>query len=136
MKNAADFKYVKGNDSVLVVKKEDYDSCNTNNPKQKLDNGNSKFKLSDSGFYYFISGNADNCKHDEKMTVQVMAVRPNVTPNVTAVPPSQPPASASPPKIPLTYVDSPAPSPSKASSVGVVVWVVLMLFGGYVGFVY
>jgi len=132
LKNVADFKYVKGNDSVLVVKKEDYDSCNINNPKQKLDNGDSKFKLSDSGLYYFISGNVDNCKHDEKMIVQVMAVRPNVT----AVPPSQPPASASPPKIPLAYVDTPAPSPSKASSVGVVVWVVLMLFGGYAGFVY
>jgi hypothetical protein len=115
-----------------VVKKEDYDSCNNNNPKQKLDNGDSKFKLSDSGFYYFISGNVDNCKHDEKMIVQVMAVRLNVT----AVPPSQPPASAPAPNIRLTYVDTPAPSPSKASSVGVVVWVVLMLFAGYAGFAY
>ena len=132
LKIVADFKYIKGNDSVLVVKKEDYDSCNTNNPKQKSDSGDSKIKLSDSGFYYFISGNVDNCKHNEKMIIQVMAVHPNVT----AVPPSQPPASASPPTGPLSVVDTPAPSPSKASSVGVVVWVVLMLFGGYVGFVY
>lgn len=33
----ADFKYNKGIDSVVVVKKEDFDSCNINNPIQKMD---------------------------------------------------------------------------------------------------
>jgi hypothetical protein len=125
-----------------VVKKEDYDSCNTNNPKQKLDDGDSKIKLSDSGLYYFISGNVENCKHGEKVIVLVMA-RHQHHPLPTAAPaPSQPPSSVlSPPQIHSSALDTPAPSPSKASSVGVsvgfgvFVWVFLV-FSSYAGFVY
>ncbi|CAL0333855.1 unnamed protein product [Lupinus luteus] len=69
------FKYNKLYDSVLVVKKEDYDSCNVNNPMQKMDDGDSTFKLSNSGLYFFISGNVDNCNNGEKLIVLVMAVR-------------------------------------------------------------
>ncbi|WJX50947.1 hypothetical protein P8452_37187 [Trifolium repens] len=114
------FKYNKENDSVLVVKKEDYDSCNTNNPKQKLDDGDSKIKLSDSGLYYFISGNVENCKHGEKVIVLVMGRHQHHPLPTTTPAPSQPPASAlSPPQIHSSALDTPAPSPSKASSVGV-----------------
>ncbi|CAK8577028.1 unnamed protein product [Lathyrus sativus] len=125
------FKYNKKRDSVLVVKKEDYDSCNINNPKQKMDDGDSSFKLGDSGLYFFITGNVDHCKQGQKLVVLVMAVKHHNPPHTVVVPPSQAPESG------LSGLDTPAPSPSKASSVGVsvgfgvVVWVGLM-FSGFV----
>lgn len=141
----ADFKYKKGGDSVLVVKKEDCDSCNTNNPKQKMDDGDSTFKLSDSGLFFFISGNADHCKNGQKLIVLVMAPRRHPLPP-TAAPPSQSPASGSlvPPEIHSSALVSPAPSPSDASGLassvgvgvgfGIGVWVVFILTG-FTGFV-
>ncbi|KAL7188067.1 hypothetical protein ACSBR1_038004 [Camellia fascicularis] len=39
------FKYNNGSDSVLVVNKQDYDNCNTQNPITKMEDGNSVFKL-------------------------------------------------------------------------------------------
>ncbi|XP_058735215.1 early nodulin-like protein 3 [Vicia villosa] len=126
------FKYNKKSDSVLVVKKEDYDSCNINHPEQKMDNGDSSFKLCHSGLYFFISGNVDHCKQGQKLIVLVMAVRHrNPPPTVVAVP--SPVSGVLPPLIHKSALDAPAPSPSKASSVGfgVVVWVGLM-FSGFV----
>ncbi|KAG5020892.1 hypothetical protein JHK87_016747 [Glycine soja] len=69
--------YNKGIDSVVVVKKEDFDSCNINNPIQKMDGGDSTFQLSNSGLFYFISGNLNNCKNGEKLIVLVMAEATN-----------------------------------------------------------
>ncbi|KAI5387828.1 early nodulin-like protein 2 [Lathyrus oleraceus] len=132
------FKYNKKRDSVLVVKKEDYDSCNIDNPKQKMDDGDSSFKLGDSGLYFFITGNVDHCKQGQKLIVLVMAVRHHNPPSTVVVPPSQAPESGLwPPLIHSSGLDAPAPSPSKASCVGVsvgfgvVVWIGLM-FGGFV----
>ncbi|KAL9322447.1 hypothetical protein ACSQ67_010500 [Phaseolus vulgaris] len=71
------FKYRSGSDSVLVVKKEDYDSCNTNNAIQEMDGGDSKFTFVKSGPFFFISGNAQNCQRGQKLTVVVLAVRQN-----------------------------------------------------------
>lgn len=115
------------------MKKEDYDSCNINHPKQKMDDGDSSFKLCHSGLYFFISGNVDHCKQGQKLIVLVMAVRHrNPPPTVVAVP--SPVSGLSPPLIHKSALDAPAPSPSKASSVsfGVVAWVGLM----FIGFVY
>ncbi|XP_010916124.2 early nodulin-like protein 14 [Elaeis guineensis] len=100
------FKYKKGNDSVLVVKKEDYDSCNFSNPIQSFHDGNTVFKLDRSGPFYFISGTGDRCQKGEKLTIVVMAPR-NKSP--TQPPPSLPPSPTPSPKPPTS---SPAPSPS------------------------
>ncbi|XP_061352150.1 early nodulin-like protein 3 [Gastrolobium bilobum] len=139
------FKYQKGSDSVVVVKREDYDSCNTNNPFHKMDDGDSTFKFDKSGPYFFISGSIENCKKGQKLIVVVMAVRhnkhsesplpatppPSVTHSPSAPPPSvtHSPAAPSPAKAesPKPSLDSPAPAPSShsgstrfSSSVGVV----------------
>ncbi|RDX60099.1 Early nodulin-like protein 2, partial [Mucuna pruriens] len=123
----ADFKYNKESDSVVVVKKEDFDSCNANNPIQKLDDGDSIYQLPNSGLYYFISGNPDNCKNGQKLIVLVMAVR---RPLPAAAPP---PATTLPPqKVPAAGLVAPAPPPldkSGSGRVGVGLGVVLMLTG-------
>ncbi|XP_061342488.1 early nodulin-like protein 3 [Gastrolobium bilobum] len=80
------FKYKKGNDSVLVVKKEDYISCNINNPIHKMDDENLTFLFDRSGLFFFISGNMDNCKNGQKLKIFVIAVR-DTLPHAT--PPSQ-----------------------------------------------
>lgn len=131
----ADFKYNKGIDSVVVVKKEDFDSCNINNPIQKMDGGDSTFQLSNSGLFYFISGNLNNCKNGQKLIVLVMAVR---QPIPKAAPP---PASILPPqKIPATDLTSPASTPTTDKSgsgrVGVSVSVgIVFMFIAFVGLV-
>ncbi|XP_027348194.1 early nodulin-like protein 2 [Abrus precatorius] len=123
------FKYKKESDSVLVVKKEDYDSCNTNNAIQKMDGGDSIFQLDKSGLFFFVSGNVDNCKNGQKLIVLVMAVR-------HSLPQPPPPESTSPPKeSPAKDLSSPVPAPlnnvSSSARVGVSVGlgVVLMLTG-------
>ncbi|XP_068338055.1 early nodulin-like protein 3 [Pyrus communis] len=101
------FKYKKGSDSVLVVNKDDYFSCNTQNPIQKLDGGDSDFTLDRSGPFYFISGQNGNCQKGQKLLVIVLAPRhpkPPVLPPPTTSPtaPPQPyhPPAASPPQGP------------------------------------
>ncbi|GKV53981.1 hypothetical protein SLEP1_g60491, partial [Rubroshorea leprosula] len=69
------FKYKKGSDLVLLVNKDDYDSCKTKNPIQKMDNGNSVFKLDRSGPFYFISGKEDQCKQGQKLIVVVLHLK-------------------------------------------------------------
>ncbi|KAG1346573.1 early nodulin-like protein 1 [Cocos nucifera] len=99
------FKYKKGNDSVLVVKKEDYDSCNSNNPIQSFHDGNTVFKFDRSGPFYFISGTGDRCQKGEKLIIVVLAPRNKS--------PTQPPPSPAPPTpSPKSPTSSPAPSPS------------------------
>ncbi|XP_047171583.1 early nodulin-like protein 1 [Vigna umbellata] len=71
------FKYKSWSDSVLVVKKEDYYSCNTNNAMQEMDGGDSMFTFVKSGPFFFISGNAQNCQRGQKLTAIVLAVRHN-----------------------------------------------------------
>jgi len=128
-----DFKYNKGVDSVMVVKKEDFDSCNTNNPIEKMDDGDSIFELSHSGLFYFVSGNPDNCKTGQKLVVLVMAVRQAV-PTKTAPPPE----STLPPKgFPATGFPAPALPPSDKSGsgrVGVGLGVLVgFVLGGFLG---
>ncbi|XP_050207958.1 early nodulin-like protein 3 [Mercurialis annua] len=69
------FKYKKGSDSVLLVNKEDFNSCNTKNPIQSLTDGDSIFTVDHSGPFYFISGNSDNCNKGQKLHIIVMAKR-------------------------------------------------------------
>ncbi|KAI9093280.1 hypothetical protein K1719_027294 [Acacia pycnantha] len=118
------FKYQKGSDSVLVVKKEDYDSCNTKNPLQKMDDGDSSFTFNTSGPFYFISGKSERCQQGQKLIVVVMAVRDK--------PPHQSPPTPAPVVTPPSVALSPAakaptPSPSASSGSG------LRLGGSVVG---
>ncbi|KAL6283615.1 hypothetical protein ACE6H2_014544 [Prunus campanulata] len=93
------FKYKKGTDSVLVVNKDDYFKCNTKNPIQKLDGGDSEFTLDRSGPFYFISGQNGNCDKGQKLFLVVLAVRHHKKPNppfAPTTPPSTSPTSPSP----------------------------------------
>ncbi|XP_031255341.1 early nodulin-like protein 1 [Pistacia vera] len=87
------FKYNKDSNSVLVVNKDDYYSCNTKYPIQSLSDGDSVFHFNRSGPHYFISGNADNCNNGQKVIIVVMAVRHH---HHHHAPPSPSPAAASP----------------------------------------
>jgi len=108
------FKYQKGFDSVLVVNKQDYDSCNTNNPIHKMDDGNSNFLLDKSGHFYFISGKDLNCVDGEKFNLVVLSPHhhhhhhehhgPSLSP---AVAPVHPPT-------PLSSWNAPTPGPHSA----------------------
>ncbi|KAG0466766.1 hypothetical protein HPP92_018346 [Vanilla planifolia] len=64
------FKYE--NDSVLLVDREDYSSCNTANPVRQFTDGNTTFRFDRYGFFYFISGEPGHCLGGEKLIVRVM----------------------------------------------------------------
>ncbi|KAK1397015.1 early nodulin-like protein 2 [Heracleum sosnowskyi] len=80
------FKYTQGVDSVLAVNKNDFDTCNINNPITKMDDGNSVFKLDKAGPFYFISGNKSNC--DQAMTPMSPAAMTPMSPEIPAMPSS------------------------------------------------
>lgn len=98
------FKYQASSDSVLQVTKQGFDNCNTNSPIAKYTDGNTEFKLTKSGPYYFISGNKDNCNKNEKLVVVVMADR---SANKNS-PPSPSPS-------PSTSTTTPSPAPTTSS---------------------
>ncbi|KAL5793754.1 hypothetical protein ACOSP7_002348 [Xanthoceras sorbifolium] len=156
------FKYKKGSDSVLVVTKDDYDSCNTKSPIQSLADGDSIFKFDHSGPYFFISGNADNCKKNQKLIVVVMAVRNKThhhqtppsplpsppSPDTPSSPPAESPKSvAETPEAPVdphADGDVPTPAPSNSGSMGLGCSVgsvlgysigVNVLFGSFLGMI-
>ncbi|KAI4363840.1 hypothetical protein MLD38_020007 [Melastoma candidum] len=101
------FKYGKGNDSVLVVSKNDYYTCNTANPIQSLADGNSIFRFDRSGPFYFISGIPDHCNAGQRLPIVVLAIRPP-----TAAPPQQPSPG---PFVPGEIVPSGTPPPPSSS---------------------
>ncbi|KAL8172416.1 hypothetical protein V2J09_024220 [Rumex salicifolius] len=82
--------FVYHGDSVLRVTKDDYTNCNTASPLEKHTDGHTVFTFSKSGPYYFISGNQDNCKKNEKLAVVVLADRTKKAPSPS--PSSSPPA--------------------------------------------
>ncbi|KAI3456970.1 hypothetical protein Pfo_013633 [Paulownia fortunei] len=86
------FVYDADHDSVLHVIKDDYTNCNTEAPLEKFSDGHTVFKFNQSGPYYFISGVADNCHKNEKLTVVVMADRSRH--NSVSSPPPSPPSPA------------------------------------------
>lgn len=114
------FNYDKETDSVLLVSKEQYDTCNTTDSYLKIEGGQSTYTFSRSGPFYFISGNSTRCKDNgEKLVVIVMAVREKdkVSPPLSSrpiFPPPPPPASAmSPSPAPGNADESPSISPSE-----------------------
>ncbi|XP_068312126.1 early nodulin-like protein 9 [Pyrus communis] len=126
------FNYSPGQDSVLRVTQDDYNNCNTDSPSaEKYSDGHTAFKFNQSGPFYFISGNKDNCLKNEKVLVIVLADRSNrnATPpspsNSTDMTPSPAPSGeASPPPTPAP--ETSPPPPNAASSI-------FMSFVGSVG---
>ncbi|KAI5333208.1 hypothetical protein L3X38_023338 [Prunus dulcis] len=116
------FKYKKGTDSVLVVNKDDFFKCNTKNPIQKLDGGDSEFTLDRSGPFYFISGQNGNCDKGQKLFIVVLAVRHHNKPNppvAPTTPPSTSPTSPSPKSPSPQYPHHPpgtSPSPAPVAN--------------------
>ncbi|KAL6205546.1 PREDICTED: early nodulin-like protein 3 [Fragaria vesca subsp. vesca] len=103
------FNYSPGQDSVLRVSQDDYTNCNTDATAEKFSDGHSTFKFNQSGPFYFISGNKDNCVKNEKLVVIVLADRNQ---NSTGTPPSPAPSGeASPPPSPGTVQSNPTPAP-------------------------
>ncbi|KAL8147686.1 early nodulin-like protein 14 [Apium graveolens] len=88
------FKYTQGVDSVLAVNKNDFDTCNINNPITKMDDGNSVFKLDKAGPFYFISGNKSNCDQGQKLNLVVISPKSHHMGSPIASPPA--PAAMSP----------------------------------------
>ncbi|XP_041003196.1 early nodulin-like protein 1 [Juglans microcarpa x Juglans regia] len=128
------FKYKKGSDSVSVVTKDRYNSCDNTNPIQSFTEGDSVFKFDRSGPFYFISGSVDHCQKGQKLVVVVLAVRnktrhaPPPSPSPAADTPALPPTAATPEgesprsgapapdQSPSDIRDAPAPLPSGKSS--------------------
>ncbi|KAK4255521.1 hypothetical protein QN277_008513 [Acacia crassicarpa] len=116
------FKYKKGSDSVLVVNKTDYDSCNTKDAMMKMDDGDSHFTFDKSGPFFFISGNSENCKKDQKLVVVVLAVRDKTPSSPPMAAPAPSPAEGNPPTVspgpsegPDVGENAPAPSPAEGN---------------------
>ncbi|XP_022140349.1 early nodulin-like protein 1 [Momordica charantia] len=105
------FKYQNGTDSVLVVSKDDYFSCNTKNPIVSFQDGDSIFKFDRSGPFYFISGNADRCQKGQKLIVVVLALTHNHHHRAPPTPTADSPDSAG-------GFTAPVPAPAKNSALG------------------
>ncbi|KAH7675662.1 Cupredoxins domain-containing protein [Dioscorea alata] len=108
------FVYPQGQDSVLHVSQEGYNTCNTAAPIDAFQDGNTVFALNSSGPFYFISGNQENCIKNESLVVVVLAERnnnasaPSLPPSPSVVSPPPPPSLASPP--PMASLAPPPPS--------------------------
>ncbi|KAJ4810244.1 Early nodulin-like protein 1 [Rhynchospora pubera] len=94
------FTYPQGNDSVLVVDQDGYNTCKTSSYIKKFDDGNSVFTFDRSGPFFFISGIEDNCMKKESLVVIVLA---NRTSKIDSQPSSSPPS--------MSPIDSPVETP-------------------------
>ncbi|XP_073059601.1 uncharacterized protein [Primulina eburnea] len=112
------FKYKKGSDSVLVVTKDDYETCNKDSPLQVFKDGNSEFKFHKSGPFFFISGRTQHCEKGQKLVTVVLSdshhnASSAPSPPPTHSPPLKPPPSQSPPPS-SHHVPAPTPNPTHA----------------------
>ncbi|RHN43181.1 putative cupredoxin [Medicago truncatula] len=115
------FKYNNGFDSVLVVNKHDYDSCNIKNPIHKMSDGDSTYKFDKVSLFYFISGNLVNCQNGQKLKVVVYSPRhhhgPSLSPAVAPVhSPSSSPSWNSPAQPPARNAPSPNVAPTHSTT--------------------
>lgn len=67
----------KADDSVLLVSRADYMSCNVSSPVEEHNGETVVVELERSGPYYFISGKQGACEKGAKVAVVVMAERRN-----------------------------------------------------------
>ncbi|KAE8707812.1 formin-like protein 5-like [Hibiscus syriacus] len=112
------FKYEKGSDSVLLVKKDDYYKCERKHPLMEMSNGTSEFKFPHSGPFFFISGKEDHCSKGQKMITVVMAERhgtPSIHPPPIVKPPGKSPYPG-PAQSPNHHHGGPIAYPPKGSS--------------------
>ncbi|KAF3336657.1 mavicyanin-like protein [Carex littledalei] len=86
------FKYE--NDSVLLISRDDYRSCDASNPIVMFTDGNSTFEFDRVGFFYFISGEPGHCSAGQRMIVRVMAWTEDMSPS--GAPTSSPGPESSP----------------------------------------
>ncbi|KAJ6752052.1 hypothetical protein OIU85_002471 [Salix viminalis] len=105
------FKYNNGSDSVLLVTKDDYNSCNTTNPLKTMNSGSDVFQFDKSGPYFFISGNEDNCEKGQKLIVAVLSAGTRRASAPVSLPPALSPETPSP-----VALGNPSPAPSKSPS--------------------
>ncbi|XP_003629771.3 mavicyanin [Medicago truncatula] len=84
------FKYNKLVDSLLMVNKQAYDSCNVTNPIRKMHGGDSTFLLDKPGHFYFISGNVKHCVKGEKLSLVVLSHQEHHGPSLSPVPANAP----------------------------------------------
>ncbi|TXG67860.1 hypothetical protein EZV62_009135 [Acer yangbiense] len=104
---------------VLQVTREAYTNCSTTDtPMANFTDGHTVFTFNRSGAFYFISGNEDNCKNNEKLVVVVLADRSQHNSTQTNIAPSPAPAGEdSPPSGTVEINPTPAPeSPPNAAS--------------------
>ncbi|KAK1581889.1 hypothetical protein Q3G72_010011 [Acer saccharum] len=113
------FNYQSGQDSVLQVTREAYTNCSTTDtPMANFTDGHTVFTFNRSGAFYFISGNEDNCKNNEKLVVVVLADRSQHNPNQANIAPSPAPAvedSPSSGSVEINPTPAPKSSPNAAS---------------------
>lgn len=109
--NVAVFVYPPDQDSVLLVNVNAYNSCDASSFIDRFNDGSTVFTFTRSGFFYFISGNKENCQKNEKLVVVVLASRSNGT--SLAPSPSSPPA---PPSGVVEIVPSLAPEESATTT--------------------
>lgn len=118
------FIYPANNDSVLLVDSNSYNSCDTSSPTDRFSDGNTVFTLTRSGPFYFISGNQDNCKKDEKLHIVVLGNHNSSAPSPSPSPPAEAPSASSPPPPPSSDGDiapaSSTPPPPNAASLPVI----------------
>jgi len=114
------FKYVANQDSVLLVTRDAFQTCNTTNPAASYNDGNTSFKFPRPGPYYFISGAQGHCEKGQKIVVVVMSHRrggsnlaPAEAPTLGSSPTFTPPDEGSPAISPLA---APAVAPASGDS--------------------
>ncbi|CAL9750590.1 unnamed protein product [Musa acuminata subsp. burmannicoides] len=110
------FEYKK--DSVMVVSDEDYESCRSSHPIFFSNSGETEYKLSHPGLFYFISGVSGHCERGQKMIIKVMS-HPEPPPGSNQTGDSTSPASPD--------RSTAAAAPAAASLVGVVALVLMMM---------
>lgn len=65
------FKYKKNKAGVFQVSKKSYRKCRKSSPIQKMSNGNSVFRMTEAGRFYFISSKRSKCKKGQKLQIDV-----------------------------------------------------------------
>ena len=64
----------------MVVNKEEYEKCRSTRPVFFSNNGDTQYKLTHSGTFYFISGVTGHCERGQKMIVAVISHAPGTSP--------------------------------------------------------
>ena len=108
------FKFDPTKDSVLQVQEGDYKKCITTKPITVYKDSPAKFKLVESGSFYFISGAEGSCDKGERLAVKVLSHK-HAGGSSAAPTPSATPSS---PNGPSSNVVPPPAEAPKANAAG------------------